>query len=75
MTGIWARKNKNDISKSSMFEVTRNMEAVCQLAITLGEVWLEGDLLIDYTDKSFWGDDVNPKVEQGLIKLGFERRK
>lgn len=74
MTGIWEKKDKEEVTTSSMNKLLKNMEDVYQLAITLNTVWLEGDLLIDYTNKHFWGDGINPIVEQSLIKLGFSRK-
>lgn len=72
MTGVWPQKKES--SAAFMLQVTKDMEAVHQLAVTLSENWLDGDLIIDYVHKHFWGDDLHPQVEQGLLNLGFKRK-
>lgn len=73
-TGIWSKDTTTLKSPCSINELIDNMEAVKKLAIALHSVWLEGDLLIDYTDKTFWGDNLNPLLVNGLENLGFIRR-
>lgn len=67
--GIWTKDIP--LSPSSVNEMIDNMEAVKKLAISLHQVWCNNYLLIDYTEKTFWGDDIHPLISQGLTNLGF----
>lgn len=70
--GIWTKETP--LSPGSVEAMIDNMESVGKLAVKLQEVWCTGYLLIDYTHKTFWGDDIHPLVEQGLRSIGFTRK-
>lgn len=72
MTGIWTKDTPPPTD--SVNDMIRSMEAVTKLAVALHSVWCTGYLLIDYTEKTFWGDNLHPLVERGLINIGFARK-
>lgn len=71
-TGIWTKDTP--LSAHAINDMIDSMDAVKNLAIALHQVWCDGYLLIDFTEKTFWGDDIHPLVEQGLVNLGFSRK-
>lgn len=71
--GIWTKDIP--LSPDSINEMIDNMEAVKKLAMSLRHVWCNNYLLIDYTEKTFWGDDIHPMISQGLTNLGFTYKK
>lgn len=73
-TGIWQKAGAIPASPCTVTQMMDNLEQVKKLMAVLHAVWLEGDLLIDFSEKTFWGDDLHPLVEQGLANIGFVRK-
>lgn len=71
MTGIWHKSGPTPVTPCTVNELIDNLEAIKKLMTALHAVWCDGELVIDFSQKTFRGKDLHPLVQRGIENLGF----